>query len=303
MNNLTTRKMMTSDALVTVYIATHNRAELLVRAVNSVLSQTYSNIELIVADDGSSDDTYKKLVPFIETGKVIYVKNATPEGACVARNKAIAMAKGEFITGMDDDDTIEPYHITHLLDEFLAGNYSCIASSIMERTPKGDIVRKMDVGEVKLDDLLHYNILGNQVLTRTENLRAINGFDPDIPAFQDYDTWVRLVSRFGVAKKSAQASYIWYTNHTHGRISESSDRRKNAYDIFYRKHSPLMSKAPKHSFVILRRKLVNEPYGFIDFIKHTNSGNWKASLSLFINQNLKPLKYLLDLTRTKLNTK
>jgi len=294
---------MPSDALVTVYIATHNRAELLIRAVKSVLEQTYSNIEVIVADDGSSDDTYQYLLPFIKKGQVSYVKNETPEGACVARNKAIAIAKGEFITGMDDDDAMEPYRVEHLLNEFAAGNYSCIASSIKERTPQGDIVRKMDVGDVNLDDLLHYNILGNQVLTRTENLRAINGFDPDMPAFQDYDTWVRLVSKFGVAKKSAQASYIWFTDHTHGRISESSDRRKQAFDIFYLKHSPLMSKAHKDSFVILKRKLVNGSYGFIDFIKHTNRGNWKASLSLFINQNVKPLKYLLDITRTKLNSK
>lgn len=294
---------MSTTALVTVYIATHNRAELLVRAVKSVLAQTYANIELIVADDGSTDNTYQQLLPFIENGQVIYVKNAQPKGACVARNLALAIAKGEFITGMDDDDAMESNRVEHLLKEFLSGTYSCIASSIKERTPQGDIVRKMDVGDVTLNDLLHYNILGNQVLTRTENLRAIDGFDPDMPAFQDYDTWVRLVNKFGVAKKSMHASYIWFTDHIHGRISECSDRRKNAFDIFYQKHSSLMTEAHKDSFVILRRKLTNEPYGLVDFIKHTNKGNWKASTSLFINQNVKPLKYLLDLTRTKLNSK
>jgi hypothetical protein len=64
-----------------------------------------------------------------------------------------------------------------------------------------------------------------------------------------------------------------------------------------------MSTSHKDSFVILRRKLAGEPYGLFDFIKHTNKGNWKASLSLLINQNLKPVKYLLDVTRTKLNSK
>lgn len=294
---------MQSNALVTVYIATHNRSELLIRAVKSVLNQTYSNIELIVADDGSSDDTYKKLLPFIENEQIQYVKNETPKGACTARNLALAIAKGEFITGMDDDDAMEPNRVEHLLKEYLSGDYSCIASSIKERTPSGDIVRTMDIGDVTLDDLLHYNILGNQVLTKTSNLKAIGGFDPDMPAFQDYDTWVRLVHKFGTAKKSAQASYIWFTDHSHGRISESSDRRKNAFELFYQKHSPLMSKAHKDSFVILRRKLANEPYGFTDFMKHTNKGNWKASLSLFINQNFKPIKYLFDLIRTKLNAK
>jgi glycosyltransferase involved in cell wall biosynthesis len=294
---------MSSEVLVTVYIATHNRAELLLRAVKSVLTQTYSNIELIVADDGSTDDTYEQLLPFINNSQLIYVKNEQAKGACVARNLALDIANGEFITGMDDDDAMEPNRIEHLLKEFLSGTYSCIASAIKERTPQGDIVRKMDIGDVTINDLLHYNILGNQVLTRTLYLKSIGGFDPDMPAFQDYDTWVRLVNKFGTAKKSEQASYIWFTDHTHGRISECSDRRKKAFNIFYQKHSPLMNKDHKNSFVILRRKLVNEPYGFVDFIKHTNRGNWKASLSLLINQNVKPLKYLLDLTRTKLNSK
>jgi len=295
--------MKANESLVTVYIATHNRAGLLLRAIESVLAQTYKHIELIIADDGSSDDTYQQLKPFIDIKRIVYVKNETPKGACVARNLAIDIAQGEFITGMDDDDTMEPNRIEHLLTEFQAGDYSCIASSIKERTPQGDIVRAMDVGEVHLDDLLHYNILGNQVFTKTEYLRGINGFDPAMPAFQDYDTWVRLVAKYGTAKKSEVASYVWFTDHSYGRISESSGRRKNAFDIFYGKHEHLMSKAHKSSFIILKRKLVNAPYSFLDFVKYTNKGNWKASLSLFINQNFKFVKYMLDFTRTKLNSK
>ncbi|WP_181901702.1 glycosyltransferase [Thalassotalea euphylliae] len=295
--------MRHNSTLVTVYIATHNRVDLLLRAVHSVLSQSYSNIELIVADDGSSDNTYEQLKPLIDNNQVVYVKNDTPQGACVARNLAIDIAKGEYITGMDDDDTMEPNRIEHLVTEYRSGNYSCIASSIKERTPQGDIVRKMDVGDVTLNSLLHYNILGNQVLTKTSNLRGIGGFDPKMPAFQDYDTWVRLVAKYGTARKSSVASYVWYTDHAYGRISESSDRRKKAFDLFYAKHEHLMSSAHKSSFVILKRKLVNDSYGTLDFIRHTNKGNWKASLSLFINQNFKFVKYLLDLTRTKLNSK
>lgn len=294
---------MSSSALVTVYIATHNRVEMLLRAVESVLAQTYPYIELIVADDGSTDDTYKKLLPYIDKEQVIYVKNDTPKGACVARNLALDIAKGEFITGMDDDDAMEENRVEHLLKEYLMGDYSCIASSIKERTPQGDIVRKMDIGDVSLNSLLHYNILGNQVLTRTKYLKAIDGFDPQMPAFQDYDTWVRLVSKFGTAKKSNIASYIWFTDHTHGRISESSTRRVKAFKIFYKKHLHLMDDNHKASFEILRRKLINEPYGVLDLFKYTNKGNFKASISLFINQNIKPLKYLFDLVRTTLNKK
>ncbi len=288
---------MYSNDLVTVYIATHNRIDLLLRAVDSVLAQTYPHIELIVADDGSSDDTHQALMPYIESGKLLYVKNDTPKGACVARNLAITMAKGTYITGLDDDDVITPNRVEHLLSEYLQGDYSCIAGSITERTPQGNIIRRSGVGKITLEDLLHHNLLGNQILTRTANLRAIGGFDPDMPAFQDYDTWVRLVAKFGVAYKSKEPSYIWFTDHTYGRISESSTRRIKAFELFYKKHRHLMTERHKASLEILRRKLADEPFGLFDFVKYTNKANIKYSLSLFINQNIKPIKFLLDWVR------
>jgi hypothetical protein len=149
--------------------------------------------------------------------------------------------------------------------------------------------------------LLHHNLLGNQVLTRTSNLKAIGGFDPQMPAFQDYDTWVRLVEKFGNAYKSSEPSYIWFTDHAYGRISESSTRRVKAFELFYEKHNHLMTNAHKCSVEILRIKLINEPFGLFAFFKYTNYKNVKPSLSLFINQNLKPIKYLLDWVRTNLN--
>lgn len=286
-----------SPPLVTVYIATHNRADLLIRAVESVLSQRYSNIEIIVADDGSVDETYDKLLPYIELSKVIYVKNDSPKGACVARNLAINIAKGELITGLDDDDELLPNRVSHMVDLFSTGKYSCIASPYVEVTPKGNISRKLDCGLVTLDKLLHYNVLGNQVLTRTEYLKAIGGFSPEMPAFQDYDTWVRLLSKFGDAYKSNEISYVWYTDHVSGRISQSSEKRISAFGLFINKHKHLMS--PKHinSMAILGKRLKAERYNFVEFITMTNKENYKASLSYFINSNFRFIKWTFDKVR------
>lgn len=283
--------------LVTVYIATHNRAELLIRAVESVLSQSYSNIELIVADDGSVDDTYEKLLPYIELSKVIYVKNDSPKGACVARNLAIDIAKGKLITGLDDDDEFLPNRVSHMVDLFNTGKYSCIASPYVEMTPKGKISRKLDCGLITLNKLLHYNVLGNQVLTSTENLKAIGGFSPEMPAFQDYDTWVRLLSKFGDAYKSNEISYVWYTDHVSGRISQSSEKRISAFELFFNKHKHLMS--PKHinSMTILKKRLKADGYTLVEFFAMTNTENYKASLSYFINSNFSFIKWMFDQAR------
>ncbi|MDO6426513.1 glycosyltransferase [Thalassotalea sp. 1_MG-2023] len=290
---------MANNKLVTVYIATHNRIDLLLRAVDSVFNQSYSNIELIIADDGSTDETYERLQPYIDNEQIVYVKSEVPKGACAARNLAIQIAKGYYITGMDDDDVMTSNRVSHLVSEFEKGCFSCIASSITERTPQGDITRTSGAGVISLDKLLHHNLLGNQVLTKTDYLKQINGFDPNMPAFQDYDTWVRLVQRFGLAYKSSIASYIWFTDHNLGRISESPIRRVNAFNLFYQKHSYLMNKDHKASMEILRKKLTKEHFGAVDFVRLTNRQNIKYSLSLFINLNFKPFKYLLDWFRVK----
>jgi len=283
--------------LVTVYIATHNRADLLIRAVESVLSQVYKNIELIVADDGSVDETYEKLLPYIESSKLLYVKNDSPKGACVARNLAIDIATGVLITGLDDDDEFLPNRVGHLVELFSSGEYSCIAAPYVEVTPKGKISRKLDCGLVTLDKLLHYNVLGNQVLTSTDNLRAIGGFSPEMPAFQDYDTWVRLVSKFGTAYKSDEISYIWYTDHISGRISQSSEKRILAFSLFINKHKHLMSLKHLNSMAILDKRLKAENYNLLEFFKMTNKGNFKTSLSYFINSNFRFIKWAFDKVR------
>ena len=92
--------MNESDSIV--IIPTYNREGTLLRAVNSVLSQSFTDLELIVVDDGSTDHT-RELVESIKDNRLryIYQKNA---GACAARNKGIDAAEGEFIAFQDSDD-------------------------------------------------------------------------------------------------------------------------------------------------------------------------------------------------------
>mgnify|MGYP006311791277 CR=1 FL=1 len=82
--------MIVVKKLVTVYIPTHNRSQLLRQAVESVINQTYKNLEIIVVSDGSTDDTDDVMAELCKKyDNIIYYKLDTPQGACAARNKAI----------------------------------------------------------------------------------------------------------------------------------------------------------------------------------------------------------------------
>ena len=96
---------MTSGAApnVTVVLPTHDRAKLLRRAIDSVLSQDYQDLELIVVDDASTDDTQTVVQQFADQ-RIRYVRLADRQGATAARNAGISAARGEFIGFQDSDD-------------------------------------------------------------------------------------------------------------------------------------------------------------------------------------------------------
>ncbi|HBM8534493.1 TPA: glycosyltransferase family 2 protein, partial [Escherichia coli] len=102
--------------LVTVYIPTFNRVELLKRAVNSVLRQTYKNIEVIIVDDASTDGTHNYLELISrKDNRVKYFIKQERSGACISRNIAIQNATGKYITGLDDDD----YFLDTRIEDFV----------------------------------------------------------------------------------------------------------------------------------------------------------------------------------------
>ncbi len=86
---------------VSVIIPTYNRAEYVTKAIDSVLAQTYTDYEIIVIDDGSTDNTKEVLLPYMDRIRYIYQENA---GASAARNRGIKASKGEWIAFLDSDD-------------------------------------------------------------------------------------------------------------------------------------------------------------------------------------------------------
>ena len=104
---------------VTIYVPTKNRVDLLKRAVDSVQAQTYTNWELIVVNDASTDGTYQYLED-IKSSKIKVIHQPESQGACVARNLAINSATGDFVTGLDDDDYFEPNRLQLFIDGWKA---------------------------------------------------------------------------------------------------------------------------------------------------------------------------------------
>ncbi|WP_104498383.1 glycosyltransferase [Acinetobacter indicus] len=236
-----------SQPLVTVYIPTYNRVELLKRAVKSVQEQTYQNLEIIIVDDCSNDGTHEYLENLSKKDdRVRYFLKEKNSGACVSRNIAIEHATGQFITGLDDDD----YFFINRIETFVnnwADQYSCLFSNIrvkkiefLERTNYRFAMKSV----VRQNDLLKANHIGNQVFTKTEYFKNINGFDPNMQVWQDLECWYRLLSD-KPGKRINIDLYLMDMSHPHERIShKKGDKVKSAYSYFVEKHK-LNNKASK----------------------------------------------------------
>jgi len=98
---------MNKQPLVSVIITTYNRADLLPRAIGSVLNQTYQNFELIIVDDGSIDNT-EKVVKSFDDRRVIYHRHEKNKGVLAAKNTGFDLVKGEYFCFLDDDDELLP---------------------------------------------------------------------------------------------------------------------------------------------------------------------------------------------------
>jgi len=236
--------LVRAQPLVSVYIPTRNRSGLLERAIRSVLHQDYPAIEILVIDDASDDGTGILVRNIIAerapSRTVVYYRQDIAGGASVARNLAINMARGPLITGLDDDDYFQPDRLGKLVACFDPDRCSFVFDGYLQETHTSDGQRRRRPislsKSVCLGDLLKRNIVGNQVLTLTSRMRAVGGFDESLPAWQDYDLWIRLVQAFGEGRPALGHSYIHSVDHSQVRISNNMQKIEKAFEIFVRKY-------------------------------------------------------------------
>jgi glycosyltransferase involved in cell wall biosynthesis len=232
------------NPLVSVYLPTRNRRRLLERAIASVLRQTYEPIELIVVNDASTDGTRGYLDELAaREPSVVVVHSDSAVGAPAARNRAINMATGQFITGLDDDDEFCEDRISLFVSYWNrlgddAKQVACLFSKSITTDGVTHQIASDRKDWVKFTDLFRHNYIGNHIFCPTERLVSIGGFDERMPAWQDLELFMRLVRHYGQARLIPKATYKCYVDDRE-RISKDSRRIRNAYDIIASKYGHL----------------------------------------------------------------
>jgi glycosyltransferase involved in cell wall biosynthesis len=189
--------------LVSVIIPTYNRAQLVYRAVESVLAQTFKDYEIIVVDDGSTDTT-EELLESAYKGKVLYIKKERNEGLAAARNTGIQVSRGACLAFLDDDDTWHPkkleLQIALLRHKPSLGLVYCGYFQVDGTGRVGGEVKPTKRGKIH-DELLCRNYIvgsASAALMAKEVVSRIGYFDEMLPSCEDWDMWIRIAKCYEI---------------------------------------------------------------------------------------------------------
>lgn len=184
---------------ISVVIPVHNRIEQLKRALNSLKRQTYTNFDVTICDDGSTDDIKAVVHDFKQSIPITLIRIDASGAAGRPRSTAARAARGEWLAFLDSDDWWDERRL-EFCAKYLREDCDILYHPLRLRDARGNRVMKglrSVVGEaIKKTPLNHMATRGNPiptsaVIARSETMKAINYFDSNINTYEDFDAWIR----------------------------------------------------------------------------------------------------------------
>lgn len=259
-----------NQPLVSVITATYNRADYLGLCIESVLGQTYPNVEHLLVDDGSTDNTQAVVDRYLADPRLRFARQ-TNSGQATARNAGLRMARGEFICFLDSDNVWKRDKIERQLRlmgrhpeaDVIYGNQEVIDED-GQVLPMPEHKRMKRYSGRITDNLLLDNFVSfNTAMIRRRCFDVITGFDQNVRAGDDYDLWLRFSAHFNFLHvPEVFGQYRVMKN----QISSDKERRFNS------------NKAMLERFIAAHPELVDEAkQRFVWSRFHVRRGRTRAS--------------------------
>jgi glycosyltransferase involved in cell wall biosynthesis len=279
--------------LVSAIIPTYNYGLFVCEAVESALAQTYQNVEVIVVDDGSTDNTRERLAPYMH--RIRYVRQHN-QGLSAARNTGIREARGAYIALLDSDDTWHPRRVEFQMRYLAADPTAALVgtawvTSLDEGWP--EVGAAPQPVEYTAAQIMVRNRFGpSGVLIRRECFDAVGDFDTTLRSAEDRDMWVRIASKYRVVQLQ---NPLWHYRLHGGNMSAAAVRMEENELRVLRRALEVQS-APAW----LRRKVVGYTLKSAA-CRYAINGDWGRALGrLLHSMALWPLPFARDESTTRL---
>lgn len=252
--------------LVSVIMPSYNTAKYIKHSIESVLNQTYSNWELMIVDDCSTDNTDEVILPYLSDSRIRYLKNEKNSGAAVSRNYALREAKGKWIAFLDSDDTWEPKKLELQL-EFMKSNGYAFTYTDYRIQLNGVWEPYINTSPNRVNMRKLYNYCYFSTITVMYDREKIGLIQiADLKKNNDYAMWFEIMKKAKVAYRLPMC-LSYYIKHDNSVSSGSKLKLIKYHYIMYRES---LNKNRITSFILTVNNLF---YGVIKKIKYKESIN------------------------------
>lgn len=242
--------------LISVIMPTYNRGYIISLAIDSILNQTYRNLELIIVDDFSDDNT-NQIISQYSDERIKYIRLDKKMGANYARNIGLRNSKGKFITFQDSDDYSLPQRLEIEYEtlkkekvDLVFSSFYKIQSGNEEKIIKGENkntkLKKFPPKKIKNEDilnvLLYKNIITTQVLFGKKEVFMNEKFDNDITRFQDWDLMIRIAQKYKIFHIDKSLLYMFVQKDS---ISKSNSKGYESLEIIMNKYYNIFNNKQK----------------------------------------------------------
>jgi glycosyltransferase involved in cell wall biosynthesis len=263
--------MSQQDYFISVVIPNYNYAKYVGEAIQSVLDQTWSNREVVVVDDGSTDNSVEVIQGFGDQVRLVQQEN---QHLSAARNTGIRTARGEWIAFLDSDDLWHPrkleLQVTALRNH---PDWAYVGGDVLEEEEYPDFDGKsIRTEESTLQDFLAYTPMsGSVALVKRECFDKVGMFDPDLRSSEDLDMWLRLATNYRGGRVIAPLwHYRQHPTQMNRDVSTMLTTRKQVMSRFFQTHHIPFS----------QRRIAWAQYMYDAAITHRdNGGNLGRSLA------------------------
>ncbi|MCL2865329.1 MAG: glycosyltransferase [Lachnospiraceae bacterium] len=245
--------MKEKQELITAIITTYKRhPEMVLRALTSVIVQTYQNLEIIVVDDSPASflrrDEVARCVKNVGDKRVQYIQHKKNRGACAARNTGIRISQGAYIAFLDDDDIWYSEKIQKQYEYIQQSGFAmvyCNYNIINEKKGKKEIAGMKRYSGHIFRPLLKENFVGSTSfpLIKRECFQSCGLFDENLKASQDYDMWLKIAQKYKIGyMEEPLADYVIHAGET---ITGNISNRIQGAETLNQNYRAFLKKEPK----------------------------------------------------------
>jgi len=223
--------MNTNNIKVSVIVPCCNNKEYIRQSVESILNQSYNNIEIIVVDDGSTEDIKSELLSYIDCGRITYIKQEN-RGQGSARNTGIRLSAGELIVPFDSDDLMPSNYIKNMVPHAIDLNTLVVPCKVkvIKNDEIVDTVTECQISDegMTLESILEKPTIPNSSMYSRHAFDLIGGYDERQivrGVCEDWDLFVRMFA-LGVRFVNADCFYYWRMHDNNCLLGKTDQKMK-----------------------------------------------------------------------------